>query len=59
MTALHCMLAKDSDLKHFRMIVRHGARGDIPNDKGVTAAEIMSRKRDPAFRTMGARLARA
>jgi len=58
-TALHYMLAKNSDPKHFRMIVRHGARGDIPNAKGVTAAEIMSRKRDPAFRAMAGRLARA
>jgi hypothetical protein len=59
MTALHYMLAKDSDLKHFRMIARHGARGDIPNGKGVTATEIMSRKRAPAFRAMAGRHARA
>jgi hypothetical protein len=58
MTALHYMLAKDSDLKHFRMIARHGARGDIPNGKGITAAEIMSRKRAPAFRAMAGQLAR-
>ena len=30
MTALHYMLKKDSDKEHFRMIVAHGARGDIP-----------------------------
>jgi len=56
MTALHYMLGKSSDKKHFRMIVAHGARGDIANAKGVTAAEIMSRKRDPEFREMAAKL---
>ncbi|MEJ2131099.1 MAG: ankyrin repeat domain-containing protein [Gammaproteobacteria bacterium] len=56
MTALHYMLKKGSDKKHFRMFVEHGARGDIPNAKGDTAAAIMSRKRDPAFRRMAAQL---
>jgi hypothetical protein len=58
MTALHYMLKKDSDKKHFRMIVAHGARGDIPDARGATTAEIMSRKRDPEFRQMAARLKR-
>ena len=56
MTALHYMLGKDSDKEHFRMIVAHGARGDIKNRKGQTAAEIMCRKRDPELREMAARL---
>ena len=58
MTALHYMLAKNSDLKHFRMMARHGARGDIPNGKGITAAEVMSRKRAPVFRALAGQLAR-
>jgi ankyrin repeat protein len=52
MTALHYMLKKDSDKRQFRMLLRHGARGDLKNNKGDTAAEIMSRKRDPAFKSM-------
>ena len=55
-TALHYMLKKGSDAKHFKMLVRHGARGDLPDDEGVTAAEIMGRKRDPAFRKLAAQL---
>lgn len=56
MTALHYMLAKNSAKEHFRMIVAHGARGDIQNRKGQTAAELMNRKRDPDFHDMAARL---
>ena len=56
MTALHYMLKKDSDKAHFRMIVAHGARGDIPDKKGETAAEIMRRKRDPEFKKLAAKL---
>jgi ankyrin repeat protein len=52
MTALHYMLKKDSDKRHFRTLLRHGARGDLKNDKGETAAEVMSRKRDPDFKAM-------
>ncbi len=55
-TALHYMLKKGSDAKHFKMLVRHGARGDLPDDEGVTAAEIMGRKRDLAFRKLAAQL---
>lgn len=58
MTALHYMLKKDSDERHLRMIVAHGARGDIPNRDGVTAAQIMGRKRSSALRQLGARLGR-
>jgi uncharacterized protein len=51
-TALHCMLKKGADKRYFRMFLRSGARTDIPNKAGVTAAAIMSRKRDPDFRRM-------
>jgi ankyrin repeat protein len=56
MTALHYMLKKGSDKKHFSMLLRHGARGDIPSKNGQTAADIMARKRDPAFREMAEQL---
>lgn len=56
MTALHYMLKKGSDKKHFRMFVEHGARGDIPNAKGDTAAAIMLRKRDPDFHRLAKQL---
>jgi hypothetical protein len=44
------MLKKGSDYEHFELMARYGARFDLPNQEGVTAAEIMSRKRDPRFR---------
>ena len=52
MTALHYMLKKDSDKRHFRTLLRYGARGDLKNQSGETAAEIMARKRDPDFKAM-------
>ena len=52
MTALHYMLKKDSDKRHFRMLLRHRPRGDLKNEKGETAVEILSRKRDPDFKRM-------
>ncbi len=57
MTALHYMLKKNSDERHFRLLIQHGARGDICNADGLTAAEIMTRKRAPAFHKMAAELA--
>lgn len=57
MTALHYMLKKNSDIGHFRTFAAHGARGDIPDRDGRTAVEILSRKRDPGFRTVADRLA--
>jgi len=51
-TALHCLLKKGSDKKYVRMLMDYGARGDIPNEEGKTAAEIMSRKKDPDFRKL-------
>lgn len=57
MTALHYMLKKTSDRKHFRMFVEHGARGDIPNADGDAAAAVMLRKRDPEFHRLAKQLA--
>src|SRR5262249_21062106 len=57
MTALHYMLKKGSDKRHFAMLFDHGARGDIPNAQGITAIALLSRRRDPAFRRMAERLA--
>ena len=52
MTALHYMLKKSSDKKYFTMLIAHGARGDIKNKDGVTAAELMRKKKDPQFQKM-------
>jgi ankyrin repeat protein len=57
MTALHYMLKKDSDAKHIAMVVRHGARGDIKNREGVTAVDLLRRKRNPALRKLADMLA--
>jgi hypothetical protein len=51
-TALHLMLKKGSDPAAIAMVIRHGARGDIPDREGKTAREILSRKRDPALRAL-------
>jgi hypothetical protein len=52
MTAAHIMLKKGSNYEHFELLARHGARFDLPDKHGVTATEIMSRKRDPRFRAL-------
>ena len=57
MTALHYMLKKNSDIRHFRTIAAYGPKGDIPDRDGRTAAEILSRKRDPAFHSVAEKLA--
>jgi hypothetical protein len=57
MTALHYMLKKNSDAKHIAMVVRHGARGDIKNREGVTAIDLLRRKRNPALRKLADMLA--
>jgi hypothetical protein len=49
------MLKKGSDRKHLAMLIAHGARGDIKNRDGVTAAELMRKKRDPEFQKMADR----
>lgn len=51
-TALHLMLRKGSAIQHLRLFARFGARGDIPDARGRTAAAILRRKRDPAFRAL-------
>lgn len=56
MTALHYMLEKDSEERHFRMLVRYDPRGDLPDRDGGTAAQIMGRKRSASFRRMASRL---
>ncbi len=57
MTALHYMLKKNSDFKHFNMFVTNGAKGNISNADGQTAREIMRRKRDKRFHDLAGRLA--
>jgi ankyrin repeat protein len=52
MTAAHMMLKKGSDYGHFELLARYRARFDLPNKDGVTAAEIMVRKRDRRFRAL-------
>ncbi len=46
------MLRKGSDARHIAMLLVHGASVDIAGADGMTAAQIMSRKRDPAFRRL-------
>lgn len=53
----HYMLKKGSDRRHFAMLLAHGARGDIGNAQGVTAIDLLARKKDPAFRRMAEKLA--
>jgi hypothetical protein len=56
-TALHCLLKKGADPKHVRMLIEHGASVDARNAAGKSAAEIIARKRDPAYRRLAARFA--
>jgi ankyrin repeat protein len=56
MTALHYMLKKGSDKQFFAMLIAHGVRGDIKNHDGITAAELMRKKKDPQFRRMADQL---
>lgn len=58
MTALHYMLKKNSDVAHFQMVASYGARGDIPNADGVTAAEGLRRKKDPALKALAETLSK-
>lgn len=59
MTALHMMLKKGSEARHFLPFVRHGARGDIPDASGRTAVEMLRRKRDPDYRAIADQLVEA
>jgi ankyrin repeat protein len=56
MTPLHYLLKKGSDKKWVRMLIKYGARGDLKDESGATAADIMMRKRDSEFRSMAAQL---
>jgi len=51
-TALHMMLAKDTAPEHLAMVIGYGARTDIPGPDGRTAADILKRKKDPAYRAL-------
>jgi uncharacterized protein len=57
LTAAHMMLKKNSDYEHLTLLARYEARFDLPDKQGRTAAEIMSRKRDPRFKGLAARKA--
>jgi hypothetical protein len=58
-TPLHLMLCKDSAIAHLRLFARYGARGDIPDAEGRTAAELLRRKRDSAHRAVADALSAA
>ena len=57
MTALHYMLKKGSDKRHFLPLIAAGARGDVPDSDCQTARAIMRRKKDPDFHRMAEQLA--
>jgi hypothetical protein len=52
MTAAHMMMKKGSNYEHFALLARWGALFDLLHKDGVTAADIMSRKRDERFRAL-------
>lgn len=56
MTALHLMLKKGSETPAIRMVIDHGARGDIPGPDGRTVIDILSRKKDPLLRALAEQL---
>jgi ankyrin repeat protein len=56
-TPLHCLLKKGAHPKQVRMLIEHGAIVDVRNVAGKSAAEIIARKRDPAYRRLAAQLA--
>ncbi len=56
-SALHSMLKKGTDKKHFRMLAKYRPRVDLPDKNGRTAAAIMHGKRDPFFRELAEQLA--
>jgi len=51
-TALHRMLAKRSDLVHLQALAAFGPRVDLPDASGVTAADLLARRRDPGVRDL-------
>ena len=56
MTALHYLLKKNSDLKFFELMIKHGARVDIGGPDGKTALSVISRKRTPGFAELARQL---
>jgi hypothetical protein len=58
MTALHYMLKKSSDTRHFTDFARYRPRVDIPGPDGRTAGDQLARRRDPVLRDLAVRLAR-
>jgi len=57
LTALHLMIRKGSPTEALEMAAGFGARGDLPDPEGRTAAGLLARKRDPALRALAGRLA--
>jgi hypothetical protein len=57
MTALHYMLKKGSDKRHFAPLIAARAKGDLADANGQTPRQIMARKKDPDFRRMAEQLA--
>jgi ankyrin repeat protein len=51
-TAQHYMLKKRSDPKYVLMLLEHGARLDLEDHNGVTAASILSRMRGPEYQKL-------
>jgi len=46
------MLKKDSPPERMAALIGLGARMDIPDADGKTVAQILSRKKDPAYRAL-------
>lgn len=51
-TAMHYMLKKRSDAKHVNMLLKYGARLDLPDRNGVTAGSMLSRVRSREYRKL-------
>lgn len=58
LTALHLMIRKASPAEALEMVAGFGARGDLPDPGGRTAADLLVCKRDPDLRAVAGRLAR-
>jgi uncharacterized protein len=55
LTPLHWALKNGAGLKQLRLLLDHGARGDIEDLEGRTASTSMKRKRDPEFPKLAAK----
>lgn len=51
-TALHWALKNGAPKQQVRLLLDHGARGDLKDEDGRNAAEIMKRKKDPELGKM-------